>query len=281
MKMSLLDMTQNILSALSSDEVNSYSDTTESMQVAEIIRTAYFNVISRAGLPDQNKLFQLDSSTDASLPILMYRPDNVDKIEWIKYYDAGTLLEGSSSMIHDLNLDLEDNAENVTSAPSYKYVKILSIKNFIDMINKFNVNEDEVLAYSFQEGGNSFNLLYRNDITPQYCTFIQNYYILLDSYDSSLDTTLQSSKTMCFGQTIPVFTMADDFIPTMDDEQFPLLLSEAKSLAFLELKQTVHSKAEQETRRQWNFVQKNKSLTDKPSYFDQLPNFGRRGGRWL
>ena len=281
MKMSLLDLTQNILSALSSDNVNSYTDTVESQQVAEIIRTVYFNVIARAGLPDQNKLFQLDASTDASLPVLMYRPDNVDKIEWIKYYDAGTLLEESSDRIHDLNLDLTLNADDTPAAPSYKYVKIISIKNFIDMINKFNVNEDEVKAYTFQEGGNSFNLLYRNDITPQYCTVIQNYYILFDSYDNSLDTTLQASKTMCFGQTIPVFLMQDDFIPVMDDEQFPLLLSEAKSLAFLELKQTVHSKAEQETRRQWNFVQKNKSLTDKPSYFDQLPNFGRRGGRWL
>jgi len=37
MKSTVLDMTQSILSGLGSDEVNSISDTTESLQVAEVI----------------------------------------------------------------------------------------------------------------------------------------------------------------------------------------------------------------------------------------------------
>jgi hypothetical protein len=37
-KMTLLEMTQNILSAMNSDEVNSITDTVESLQVAEEIQ---------------------------------------------------------------------------------------------------------------------------------------------------------------------------------------------------------------------------------------------------
>jgi len=69
--------------------------------------------------------------------------------------------------------------------------------------------------------------------------------------------------------------MADSFEPDIDPEQVPLLLNEAKSLAYFELKQTPHVKAEQEAKRQWSSLQKDKSVDNKPSYFDQLPNYGR------
>ncbi len=52
-----------------------------------------------------------------------------------------------------------------------------------------------------------------------------------------MDTTLQTSKTLCYGQIIPTFTLEDSFIPDLDDTQFPLLLNEAKAIAFVELKQ--------------------------------------------
>jgi len=38
-----------------------------------------------------------------------------------------------------------------------------------------------------------------------------------------------------------------------------------------------HPQAEREIKRQWGTLQKDKSLVDKPSYFDQLANFGRAG----
>ena len=255
MKLTLLDMTQSILSSLGSDEVNSISDTTESLQVAEVIKQAYFNILSRSRLPMQEELFQLDDSLDVTQPVLMYRPDRVAKMEWIKYYDN--------------SLPVNDN--------EYKYVTILPVRQFLDMVNSFNTVDTTVDTFTFELDGKSFTFLYKNDKQPQFCTVLQNYYVIFDGFNATVDSTLQGSKTMCWGEMLPTWSMTDSFIPDLDDQQFPLLLNEAKSLAFLELKQMTHPQAEREIKRQWGTLQKDKSLTDRPNYFDQLANFGRAG----
>ena len=351
MKMTVLEMTQTVLSSLSSDEVNSISDTSESMQVATILQTCYFNMVSRAGLPEQKQLIQLTASADPTLPIIMTKPDNVSKIEWIKYFNTNPSTDDPSGG-HDINTDITsinwsttsttsntiglgsktftvansglpiavNNVINITSGtnvmvatvlsyagttlivnvtstvgsgtftawvitpesgiqiPGYQYVTILGFTQFMDMINGFNPADTDVRSYEFVDGPSTYLLYYKNDRQPSYCTALENNIILFDTYDATQDTTLQSAKIMCFGEIVPVFTMSDNFIPDMEDYKFPLLINEAKSLAYFELKQAMHPKAEQEVKRQWSNVSKTKSLTDKPSYFDQLPNFGRRPG---
>ena len=46
-KLTLLNMTQNILSEMDSDEVNGIADTVESTQVAHIIETMYYDLTAR------------------------------------------------------------------------------------------------------------------------------------------------------------------------------------------------------------------------------------------
>lgn len=249
MKLTLLDYTQNILSALSSDQVNSISDTAESLQVAEIVKTSFFNIISRAELPDQKKLFQLDASQSILEPNMMFAPEGIKTIEYIKYFD--------------------------TTADMYKYVTILPLQQFSDYVNGYLTSDVNVDTLDFTTNSETFSFNYKNNTQPRFCTVISNYYVIFDSFDNTLDSTLQSSKTMCHGLSTPIFRMEDTFIPELDEQQVPLLLNEAKSLAFLELKQLTHAKAEQEAKRQWNTLQKDKSIDNKPSYFDQLPNFGR------
>lgn len=256
MKLTLLDYVQNIASAMSSDEVNSIGDTTESMQIAEIVKTTYLNIIARANLPEQKKLFQLDSSLDLTQPILMFIPEGVKSIEWLKYYDA-------------------DEA-----ATQYKYVTLLPLQQFSDYVNGFNPSQSYVETMNLTVDSQTFLFRYRNDIQPCYATVLSDYYVIFDAYNNTLDSTLQSSKTQCFGLEAPVWLMEDTFIPNIDEGQIPLLLNEAKSLAFFELKQTAHQKAEQEAKRQWSSLQRDKSIDNKPSYFDQLPDFGRRSGFW-
>jgi hypothetical protein len=282
MKMTLLAMTQDVLSELTSDEVNSISDTTESMQVATIIRNKYNDIITRAGLTKHQQLFQLNASNDITQPVLMIVPNNVCDIQWIKYYDSNvTDSTDDSEDVHDLNLDITDSdpSSSDDTSPSYKYVTLLPLQQFLDMTNRFNTNESDVKTFTFGDTSNSLNynftFNYKNDRQPHYAAIISNNYVVFDSFDNTQDTTLQASKVMGFGAVLPDFTMTDSFVPDMDEEQFPLLLNEAKSWAYFVLKQTAHPKAEQESKRQWGTIQRNKSIDNKPNYFDQLANFGR------
>lgn len=250
MKYSLLELTQNILSRLDSDEVNSIEDTVESQQVAKVIRNTYFNIISRADLPEHKKLYQLTASGDINQPVLMIKPDTVSKIEWIKY----------------------NKRTSTDTSDKYEYVTILPLQQFLELVD--GLNTDETFVDSLVLNAITFN--FTNNLSPTFCTIVDDYYIIFDSYDNAVDSTLQTSKTKCFGQTIPVFSLSDSFIPNMDDQQFPLLLNEATSVAFVDLKQIPNEKAEQESRRQWRTLQRTKSYADVPSAFDSLPNFGRK-----
>jgi hypothetical protein len=263
MKYTLLEMTQDILSNMSSDEVNSISDTSESMQVATIIKQKYFDIINRVPLPEHEQLVQLDASLDVDVPVIMYVPDKVADLKWIKYYDSST----------DTGLP----------APGYLYVTILPPDQFIDMVGSFNTTESNVETFDFVDNSNNvingtYTLNYKTDRQPLYCTIISNYYVIFDSYDSTQDSTLQASKTQGWGRIIPHWSMTDTFIPNLAEEQFQLLLNEAKALAFFELKQQPHQLALQETKRGWSTVQKNKAIANRPTYFNELANFGRRSG---
>lgn len=282
MKMTNLDYVQNILSSLGSDEVNSVSDTTESLQVLTVLKTAYFNMVGRLHLPEHGQLIQLDASTDETMPVLMYIPAEVTHLQWLKYFNntpVGT--DDDSGFQHDLNVDITSDGNSTVAPPGYNYINILPIREFIDMTNSFNPSNSNVLSFTFTDSNNGFpgnyTFYYKNNKSPQFCTIIGDYYVIFDGYDATTDTTLQSSKTMGYGEITPTWGDTDIFIPNIDDDQVPLLLNEAKSLAYFELKQSVHTKAEQEAKRQWSSVQRDKSIINRPSYFDQLPDFGRRG----
>jgi hypothetical protein len=360
MNMTLLQMTQDILSSMGSDEVNSIGDTIESMQVANIIKNKYFDVINRADLPEHYKLFQLNPSLDFSSPVLMYVPSEINNIKWIKYFDTnvqdGASLQSSQfgSYHHDLNVDLVPSGWSTTSttsntiglgthtwtvagglnispnntatatatpgntmsgtvtsyngtqltlnitamqgsgtftswtiaqtnavgtAPGYVEVCIVPLRDFLEYVNRFNPTDQDVLSYTFQENGYKFKIYYKNDHRPTYCTVIANSFVLFDTFDGTQDSTLQGSKTMCWGETFPNFLLQDNFIPSLNDQQFPLLFNESKVTAWYELRQLPHQKAQKEANIQWTSVQKEKSVSGKPTHFQQLPNFGRRIGR--
>lgn len=83
--MTLLDMTQSILSAIDSDPVDSISDTVESQQVALIIKEAFFDLMSRREWAFLRDEFQLVGLGDTANPTKMQIPEGVNKIFWIKY----------------------------------------------------------------------------------------------------------------------------------------------------------------------------------------------------
>lgn len=254
MKYTLLELTQAILSSMDSDEVNSISDTVESMQVANLIKTTYFDIIYRAKLPEHYDIISLEASTDSTKPVIMTIPTSVNKVEWVKYDKK------------------EDDADPILM----EEVSLVDLQTFLEITYDYNLDDTNVESFTYTFNGNTYTFYYKNDVAPTYYTCVSDNVLIFDSYDSTLDTTLQKSKTLCLGRVIPSFTMSDTFTPDLDAEQFPLLLNEAKILAWAELRQSNHALAERSSRRAWTHLQKNKNQSETLSDFDKLPNFGRR-----
>src|SRR5690606_26701089 len=97
----LLKMTQLILSAMDSDEINSIDDTTEAQQVVDQIETTYNDLASTLDFPDNWDFFELQPSLDMSKPTLMHLPQNVAKIEWLKYdtTEPGSTIRKSKDLL--------------------------------------------------------------------------------------------------------------------------------------------------------------------------------------
>ena len=84
MKMTLLEMTQSILSDMDAEEVNSIGDTTEATQVASIIRDTYYNMVANRTIPEHKQMTKLVAMTDNTRPThFMY--GDATKLEQVWY----------------------------------------------------------------------------------------------------------------------------------------------------------------------------------------------------
>ena len=264
MKYTLLELTQTVLSSMDSDEVNSINDTVESQQVVEVIKTVYDDIISRGDLTTNKTVFNLTASTNPLQPIIMSKPENIERIEWVKYDTR----------------DVDDTTPNWTN------LTYLPPVDFIDYMHSGNLEGTEIEDFEYTNGAFVMTFTFRNDTAPHYYTSFDDNVIFFDSYDSAVDSTLQSSKSLCYGLKVTSFERLDDFTPELQPQQFALLLNEAKSLAWAELKQTGHEKAEQSARRNWRHLQKTRmevpnngrDINNNAHNFSVLPNFARTRG---
>lgn len=224
-KMTLLEMTQNILSAMSSDEVNSIADTVESLQVAEEIRNTFYELFSNREIPEFFGLVNLEGLGDTTRPNVMQLPSNSTKLKWIRYKDYRN--NGELRLLDYISPE-EFMERFVFQAPSgganYTNTKLMTT--------------------------NPYTYSVRNDKCPDYYTSFDDLNLVLDSYDSLHETTLTGGSTMAWGIASQSFSLTDDFTPPVDANLFPLLLSEAKSACFVNVKQVASSKEEQRARRQ-------------------------------
>lgn len=246
-KMTLLDMVQDIMSDMDSDEINSINDSVEALQVAQIIKTTYYNIIDGRDFPFLYEMFQLDSSGTSTKPTHMNLPENIIDLKWIKY-----------------------NIRKVTDTKDkYIEVKYKTPEDFMAIVDKRDSSASNVTVVT-DTSGISLNII--NDKGPEYFTSFDDETLVFDSHDSAIDTTLLNSKTQCHGKRSVAFTLSDSFTADLPVQMFTYLLAEAKSTAFLTLKQMPNSKAEQVSMSQKRRMSQDAwRLTSGIHY----PNYGR------
>lgn len=251
MRRTLLDMVQDILSDMDSDEVNSISDTVESQQVMRIIKTTYYNIVDSKHWTVFNKLFQLEPQIDINHPTLMKLPEDIVQVQNVHF------IRYNKKMISD-------------TFDKYAEVYYMEPYQFLDHVGHRHNDANNVQVVT-DPSGVTFNLL--NDRAPSYYTSFDDSYLVFDSFDSAVDDTLQGSKTKCYGKMQPAWDDSDDFIPLLPIDAFSYLLNEAKSIAFVTLKQMPNQKAEQHS-----ITQRRKMSQDafRIKRGIQRPDFGRK-----
>ena len=237
MKLTLLEIVTSILSDLDSEPVNSISDSEEARQIASVVKDTYYNIIAARHIPEHDRLIKLTSLSDSLLPTYFRYPDNVKEIRLFEY----------------------DGKEVYWKDP----VKFLQ-----DM-----PNEDTEGAVEMLDPISNTKVYSRNDKAPSYYTTFDDQYIICDSYDATVSSTLTNNRTRCWGTQYPSFEISDEHIADIDDTLFPYLLAEAKSVCQSLFKGGSDPKVYQAARRLKGFFQNDQYRTKR----DNARNFyGRK-----
>lgn len=247
MKRTLLDMVQTILSAIDADEVNSIDDTIEATQVATVLKETYFAMSSNRDWAGQKRLIQFNHSGSPEKPTHLKTPETIKELHLFQY-----------------------NITRTNETIEMREVCYKHPDEFLRMTSHRGINTPHTQVVT-DFGGTPLVII--NNKAPSYWTSFDDTYIICDSYDSEVDDALKSSKTQLHVTKFADWQMVDDFVPDMPAEAFSGLIAEAKSVAFVEVKQVANQKAEQEATRQRTWLsRKNWQLHGGVRY----ENYGRR-----
>lgn len=253
MKQSLLDMVQEILSDLNSDNVNSISDTIEAQQVAMIIKRTYLNMMSDRVWPHTGSLFKLTPSSNSARPTHMKMEDDVAEILWVKY-----------------------NVFSLGKEDSYGDVTYLRPEMFIDYSMARNPTHANVTSVMDIHGT---PLFINTDSHPTYFTTFDDEWLVFDSYDSQVDSTLQASKTQVFGYKQPVFTVADEFVPDVPNKAWAYFMAEAKAACFLKIKEVFSATDANTAAKQRAWLSREKRRVDPGTRYPDYSKKSSHSGR--
>ena len=243
MKRTLLQIVQNILSDMDSEDVNSISDSIEAEQIASVVRDVYYNMVSTRMIPEHQELVKLVSLSSSTRPTHFQVPDSVKRIDFIRY--------------------------NVSTTSETEFKEI----QYIEPLLFLTLHQDGANVTTVYDVNGNTPLLIRNDQMPTYYTSFDDLHIVMDSYKSDTDQILAENKTQALGHKIPTFTISDNFTPDLDEVLFPYLIAESKSTCFSLFKSGVDQKIEQAARRQKSYMQSDMYRVKKEN---KRPYYGRR-----
>lgn len=247
MSTTVLDVVQGVLSKIDSDEVNSIGDTTEALQVADMVRDTYLWIVEEFDLQAVKTLFSLEATIDT--PVVMHVPEGYHSIEWIKY---------------DINTD--------ETREDYEIIGALTPEVFTDHVEQFDTSATNVITV---EVSNGLTLPAYNDRMPRYWTSFNGNEIVFDAYDSNIDSHLRSSKTNCYGQREPTLVLDDSTPIDLPPRFITMLKVETLAMAQDVWKNGVTPKVEQRAQRSRARAQRLRSVDRRLTHPD-LPDYGRK-----
>ena len=248
MSRTLLYTVQRVLENLDLDDVNSINDTPDSILIAREAEDTIYDLISRNEWPQRQDLIQVESVSDPLNPSALRLSDDTLNITSIRY----------------------DVTETGASDKTLKELTRLDPEDFLNKIYNRKSSETNVVTVDY----NGADLFIYNDKAPEYYTVFDNQTIILDSFDSSVESTVNGSKTVVRGSKIPSFVMDDLYVIPFDINTYPLFLAELTAACSLSLNGTNDSENERRRNRGMSRLRRSANRTATTSFKN---NFGREG----
>jgi hypothetical protein len=220
------------------DEVNSIQDTEENNYLAMMSNTTW---------PHTRRALVVDARSSSLFPNYILVKDSLKELISV-YYNVRKLTDTRDSFVKMVWLEPD---------------------NFLYKTNLRDSSQTNVDTIIDDSGIKLFIL---NDKAPEYYTSFNDVDIVLDSYDSSVDSTIQVSKVQALGYIIPAFVIEDSFIPDLPPDAFSLLIERSTSSAQFKLRQFQDVKAEQESTKQSRWMSR-KAWTVSGGI--KYPNYGK------
>ena len=250
MKTNLLTLVQNTLSAMNSDEVDDIDDTEESRQVTRIAEEAFYDLQSMREWAHKDELVRLIASGDNTQPTRMLLPEAVLRMHWVQY----------------------DKRESGDSDASYTALEYVEPEVFLRRSLNLNPDDSNVTQITDNVQDLVFNVY--NDRHPSIYTSFSDEYIWCDAYLSTLDTTLQESKSLAFAKVMRSFTRSNTYTPDVPNRDWALYRNMVVAKCFEEIKQTAAPQTTSMLRRLLVRAQKDTAQRIDGSY--SSVDFGRK-----
>ena len=242
----LLDVVQRTLHAINGDNVDSYNATDESLKIAYIAEEVFNQITSNSNLKETTVIGQLVGLGDLNNPTRMTKPNDIDNLIMVEYRDA-----------------------TISGSP-YKEVCYLEPMDFLTRTK----NRDPTTDTDILEVTNPVGLLVDKSKHPSWYTSFDDQSLVFDSYDVTVDSTLQTIKSRVYYTTIPDFILQNTFVIPLDQDQLTAYLLRVKERAWTDLKEQPNGVITREARREMAKLFHNSDLQHRNQM--RYPNYGRR-----
>lgn len=207
MAMNLQEMAERVAEFVNASRINSITDSDEAMKIATIIKETYEEMVLSNEIQTALELFELQSASTQYAKTCLLLPEQALTIDIVKY----------------------KNKDGKFITPIY-----LEPMEFIEHSLDLDVTRPEVETVTDKESGTIYNI--RTNKDPSHYTIMSGKYLVFDSFNGDVESSLQGRNSLVYGHTLPRFELKDDFVPDLQEQQFPALLSKSKMAADMELR---------------------------------------------
>jgi hypothetical protein len=247
MNKTILGLLNDILVFLNFETVNDINESEVSEQVYSTMKDIFYHLISQDDWEHTRETFSLIGANDTNKPVLMQVPEEITNLEELFYKNT-----------------------------SGDYIEIEFVKSS-DFVKRLNgVSGSNYAEYSGMVKKLNTPLKIMNNVDPTFCTSFDDVNIIFNSFNNTVETTLQETKCLAHGVAYPIFPITnDEEIDLPADLLWSYFMPEAKSTCSLVVNKFVDEKQESLSTRGRNkmYSAKGKLGGKQPP---RIQNYGRR-----